>query len=114
MVRDSETGLVFHNGTVWHSPVVPRLIQVFNFLFGLLYLLLGTRFLLDYVGARPVPFVQAIARWSDVFYAPFKGIIANGHDPAGHPIVWSLGVAFLAYVILHGLIVALLRAARPH
>jgi len=114
MVRDSETGLVFHNGTVWHSPFVPRLIQFFNLIFGALYVLLGVRFVLEYVRARPVPFVQMIDRWSDFFYAPFKGILANGHDPAGHPIAWSLVIAFAAYVILHGLIVSLLRAARPH
>src|SRR6185312_7973326 len=102
MVRDSETGLVFHGGTVWRSPIIPRLIQVVSFLFGLLYLLLGTRFVLEYVEARPVPFVRTIDQWSDVFYAPFKGILANGHDPAGHPIAWALVVAFVAYVILHG------------
>jgi uncharacterized protein YggT (Ycf19 family) len=112
MLRDSETGLVFHHGTLWRSPIVPRLIQVVGFLFGLLYLLLAIRFVLEYVEARPVPFVQAIDRWSDVFYAPFRGIVANGHDGAGHPIAWSLVIAFGAYVILHAAIVALLRMAR--
>jgi hypothetical protein len=114
MVRDSETGLVFHNGAVWHSPVVPRMLQLFNLIFGALYLLLGTRFVLEYINARPVPFVRTIDRWSDFFYAPFKGIVPNGHDPAGHPIIWSIVAAFAAYVILHGLIVSLLRASRAH
>ena len=74
---------------------------------------------------RGVPFRGRYPRLSDVaslierypedfFYAPFKGILANGHDPAGHPIAWSLVIAFAAYAILHGLIVSLLRAARPH
>jgi hypothetical protein len=113
MVRDSETGLVFHNGTVWPSAVLPRVIQFFNFVFGLLYLLLGARFVLDYIEARPVPFVRTVDRWSDVFYGPFKGLVPNGHDPGGHPLAWSLLIAFVAYVILHGLIVSVLRAARP-
>jgi uncharacterized protein YggT (Ycf19 family) len=112
MFRDSETGLVFHHGAVWRSPIAPRLIQVVSFLFGLLYLLLGIRFLLVYFEARPVPFVEAIDRWSSVFYAPFRGILPDGHDAAGHPLAWSIVIAFVAYGILHAIIVALLRTAR--
>ena len=49
---------------------------------------------------------------SGVFYRPFEGIVANGSDGAGHPIVWSILIAFVAYVILNAIVVALLRIAR--
>ena len=114
MFRDSETGLVYHHGTMWRSPVVPRRIQLVGFLFGTVYLLLVTRFVLAYVGARPVPFVELVNRASDPFYAPFRGIIACGTDVAGHLIAWPIVVAIVAYVALHGLVVAILRAARVH
>jgi uncharacterized protein YggT (Ycf19 family) len=109
MYRDSETGVVFHHGMMTRSPLVPRIIQVVSFLFGILYLLLGIRFVLEYVSARHVAFVDFIDRCSEPFYRPFQGIVANGRDAAGHPLVWSILVALAAYVLLHALIVGLLR-----
>ena len=115
MFRDSETGLVFHRGYIARSAFVVRLIQVVNFLFGLLYALLATRFFLEYIQARQVGFVIAIQQWSDVFYRPFRGILANGRDMAGHPIAWAIVVALGAYIVLHAAIVSLLRLLnRPH
>ena len=52
MLRDSH-GLVWHRGTVWRTPVLPRLVQVVNFLFGIVYVLLIARFFLEYARARP-------------------------------------------------------------
>jgi uncharacterized protein YggT (Ycf19 family) len=111
MYRDSETGLVIHRGVISHSPVVVRLIQVVNFLFGLLYTLFVVRFVLEYIGARPVGFVQLIQQWSEPFYHPFRGIVANGSDPGGHPLAWSIVIAVVAYALLNAAIVALLRMA---
>ena len=114
MYRDSETGLVIHRGVISHSPVVVRLIQVVNFLFGVLYALFVVRFVLEYVGARPVGFVQMINQGTDVIYRPFRGIVANGSDPGGHPIAWSLVIALVAYALLNAAIVSLLRMATRH
>ena len=81
----------------------------------LLYALLATRFFLEYIQARQVRFVLAIQDWSNVFYRPFRGILADGHDAAGHPIVWAIVVALGAYMILHAAIVSLLHLVnRPH
>ena len=112
MVRDSQTGLVYHGGALWRSPVVPTLIRIVNFAFGVLYALLGLRFLLIYVEAREVPAVAFIDRLTERFYAPFRGIVASGSDGAGHPIAWALLMAIVAYALLNALIVALLRMAR--
>jgi uncharacterized protein YggT (Ycf19 family) len=109
MFKDSQTGLIFHHGYIVRSAFVVRLIQIANLLFGVLYVLLGIRFLLEYLEARPVRFVDAIDQWTDPFYRPFRGIVASGQDGAGHPIVWSLLVAFLAYAVLHAAIAGLLR-----
>jgi uncharacterized protein YggT (Ycf19 family) len=84
--------------------------QLVNFLFGVLYLLLATRFVLEYIQAnRGSGFVQFIETVSNPFYAPFRRIVANGSDGAGHPIVWAIVIALVAYVILHAVIAQLLR-----
>jgi len=115
MFRDSETGLVFHRGYIARSMFVVRLIQVVNFLFGVLYTLFATRFILEYIQARPVRFTELIAEWSQPFYRPFQGIVSNGHDGAGHPIAWSIVIAAAAFALLHAGIVGLLRMLnRPH
>jgi YggT family protein len=107
---DSETGLVIHRGVISRSPVALRLMQLVNFLFGVLYLLLATRFVLEYIQAnRGSGFVQFIETVSNPFYAPFRRIVANGSDGAGHPIVWAIVIALVAYVILHAVIAQLLR-----
>jgi uncharacterized protein YggT (Ycf19 family) len=106
---DSETGLVIHRGFITRSPVAIRVIQVVSFVFGLLYLVLGTRFVLEYISAnRGSGFVQFIETVSNPFYAPFRRIVSNGSDGAGHPLVWSIVIALVAYAILHAVIVKLL------
>ena len=115
MFRDSHTGVVFHHGIMTRSPLVVRVVQVVNFLFGVLYALFATRFVLVYIEARGVGFVQMVTQWTEPLYRPFRGIVADGHDPGGHPIAWSIVVAVLAYALLHAGIVGLLRMiSRPH
>ena len=116
MFRDSETGLVFHRGFIARSAFVVRLIQVVNFLFGVLYALFATRFVLEYIQARPVGFVQMIANATQTFYAPFRGIVANGRDPAGHPVAWSILICMGAFVLLHvlGIVLDMMFSARYH
>jgi uncharacterized protein YggT (Ycf19 family) len=114
MYRDSEFGLAFHDGHIARHPFLLRLAQLVNGLFGVLYALLAIRFVIAYVEAREVPFVAFIHQLTEPFFHPFSGILANGHDPAGHPIAWSIVVAIVAYALLNALVVAILRAiGRP-
>ncbi len=114
MYRDSEAGLAFHHGQIARHPLLLRLAQIVNGLFGILYVLLAIRFVLAYVEAHEVPFVVWINEATEPFFHPFRGLVSNGHDPAGHPIAWTLLACILAYALLNGAIIAVLRAlGRP-
>jgi uncharacterized protein YggT (Ycf19 family) len=94
-------------GRVWFIARVARIIDA---LFSVLYTLLLVRFALELFGARSeAGFFQFIRRWSEPFYAPFRGLFETTAFDRGH-VVWSLLVAVFAYGILHGVIRALLRA----
>jgi hypothetical protein len=114
MFRDSQTGLVCYHGAMWRSPAMPRVIQIVNLLFSVICALLACRLAISYVGARPVPIVRWVERASDVFYVPFRGIVASGTDGAGHPIEWSIMIALVAYMLLRAALVMSLRATRLH
>jgi uncharacterized protein YggT (Ycf19 family) len=109
MYRDSETGVAFHHGHIARHPFLLRLAQVVNGLFGILYALLAIRFVLAYVEAREVPFVVWINDATEPFFHPFRGLVANGHDPGGHPIAWTLLACIAAYALLNAAILSLLR-----
>jgi hypothetical protein len=114
MYRDSEIGVVFHHGVLSRSAVPLRVAQVLSVLFSLVYGVLAARFLFEYVQAGPSPFVVAVAKITDYVYLPLRHTFANGHDPAGHPVAWSIVVAIGALALLHGVIIHWLRdVARP-
>jgi uncharacterized protein YggT (Ycf19 family) len=84
--------------------------RVLDFLFSALYLVLGVRLVLDFLQARrDSGFYELIAKASAPFYAPFKDIVHSNTLDATHPIVWSLVVAIVAYVLLHAVLRGLLR-----
>lgn len=89
--------------------IVQRVTLGVDYLFYLLYGLLGIRFVLSLLGAAEtagfVVFIQGI---TDPFYAPFSGIVAR---PAinGGVLDLSLVIALLAYVLLHIAVRGLLR-----
>jgi uncharacterized protein YggT (Ycf19 family) len=88
---------------------ITTLARVIDYLFGLLYTLLAVRLLLDLVGARRgAGFGELIASLTAPFYAPFKGIVASQTIDGSPPIGWSIVVAILAYMLLHGAIRGLL------
>jgi uncharacterized protein YggT (Ycf19 family) len=90
--------------------VVVGIARVVDYLFGLLYTLLIVRLVLEIVGARRgTGFVALIAWLTGPFYAPFRGIVPSETFDGAHPIVWPIVVALLAYILLHGAIVGLLR-----
>ena len=89
---------------------VARISQVVDYIFYVIYALLGMRFLLALLAARSsAGFVQFIVAVSNPFYVPFRGIVASPSTNQGHTLMLPIVVAIIAYVILHLLINGLLR-----
>jgi uncharacterized protein YggT (Ycf19 family) len=91
------------------SYVVARVTQGVDYLFYLLYGLLGIRFVLSLLGASETAgFVQFIFGLTQPFYGPFAGIVAR---PAlnGGVLDFPLLIAILAYALLHMAVRGLLR-----
>jgi hypothetical protein len=95
---------------VTRSRGLARFSQVVDYIFCLIYVLLGMRFLLALMAARSsAGFVQFVVAVTNPFYAPFKGIVASPGNEQGHTLMLPLIVAILAYGILHIAIKGLLR-----
>ena len=87
-----------------------RISQVVDYVFYLIYALLGMRFLLALLAARSTAgFVEFIVAVSNPFYAPFRGIVSSPRTDGGHTLLLPIVVAIIAYVLLHLLINAFLR-----
>ena len=81
-----------------------------DYIFWVIYALLGMRFLLALMAARSTAgFVQFIVAVSNPFYVPFRGIVASPSTDAGHTLLLPIVVAIIAYAIAHLLINGLLR-----
>ena len=95
---------------VQRSRSLARISQVVDYIFYVIYALLGMRFLLALLAARSsAGFVQFIVTVSNPFYAPFRGIVSSPQTDQGHTLLLPVVVAIVAYVILHFLILGLLR-----
>ena len=95
---------------VQRSRGLARISQVVDYIFYLVYALLGMRFLLALMAARSTAgFVQFIVAITNPFYAPFRGIVASPSTDQGHTLLLPIVVAIIAYVILHLAINGLLR-----
>jgi hypothetical protein len=87
-----------------------RVSQVIDYLFFVLYALLGMRFLLALLAARSTAgFVRFIVAVTDPFYEPFRGIVSSPRTDSGHTLMLPLAIAFIVYVLLHLGINGLLR-----
>lgn len=87
-----------------------RISQIIDYIFFVLYALLGMRFLLALLAARSsAGFVQFIVSVTNPFYAPFKGIVASPTTDQGHTLLMPIIVAIIAYALLHLAINGLLR-----
>jgi uncharacterized protein YggT (Ycf19 family) len=87
-----------------------RVSQIIDYLFFLLYALLGLRFLLALLAANNnTGFVQFVVTVTDPFYAPFRNIVASPSAGGGHTLKMPLLVAFIAYLLLHLAINGMLR-----
>ena len=95
---------------VQRSRGLARVSQIVDYIFWVIYALLGMRFLLALMAARSTAgFVQFIVAISNPFYAPFRGIVASPSTDAGHTLLLPIVVAIIAYAIAHLLINGLLR-----
>lgn len=89
---------------------VARISQVIDYLFFVLYALLGLRFLLALLAARSsAGFVQFIVTVTNPFYQPFRGIVSSPSTGDGHTLMLPLVIAIIVYVLLHLGINGLLR-----
>ena len=89
---------------------VARISQIVDYLFFLLYALLGLRFLLALLAARSsAGFVQFIVAVTDPFYRPFRGIVASPTTDGGHTLMLPLVIAIIVYLLLHLAINGVLR-----
>jgi uncharacterized membrane protein len=87
-----------------------RVSQVVDYIFFIIYALLGLRFLLALLAARSgAGFVRFIVAVTNPFYAPFKGIVASPSTDSGHTLMLPLLIAIVVYVLLHLAINGLLR-----
>ena len=95
---------------VERSRGLARISQIVDYIFFVIYALLGMRFLLALLAARSsAGFVQFIVTVTNPFYAPFKGIVDSPRTGDGHTLLLPIVVAIIAYVLLHLAINGLLR-----
>jgi hypothetical protein len=87
-----------------------RVSQIVDYIFYVIYALLGMRFLLALMAARSTAgFVQFIVTITNPFYSPFKGIVASPRTDQGHTLLMPIIIAIIAYILLHLAINGLLR-----
>ncbi|HTL05190.1 MAG TPA: YggT family protein [Gemmatimonadales bacterium] len=87
-----------------------RASQIVDYLFGIVYALLGIRLLLALIAARPgAGFTQAIRGVTDPLLAPFQGILPNLTSPDGYTLALPVLFALLMYAVLHLAVRGLLR-----
>ena len=87
-----------------------RVSQVVDYIFYVIYALLGLRLLLALLGARSnTGFVQFINSITDPLYAPFRGIVASPKFEGGYTLELPILIAIIVYALVHLGINGLLR-----
>src|ERR1043166_5984122 len=95
---------------VGRARTVARVSQVVDYIFFVIYALLGLRFVLALIAARSsAGFVRFIVSVTDPFYRPFRGIVASPVADGGHTLLLPLVIAIIVYILLHLAINGLLR-----
>lgn len=90
--------------------VAARVSQVVDYIFMLVYGLLGIRLLLELFAAREsAGFFQFIKTVTDPLYAPFRGLMPSPATPEGFTLALPIIVAIVAYMFLHLAVNGLLR-----
>ena len=89
--------------------ITARITRIADYLFGLLYALLLSRLVLEFLSARrSTGTYETIRSLTAPFYAPFKYIVASSSIETA-PVVWSLVIAIVGYLLLQAAIHGLLR-----
>lgn len=79
-----------------------RVSQVVDYIFFVVYALLGIRLLLALLAARSsAGFVQFIYAVTDPLYAPFRGIVPSPRDEHGYTLALPIVIAIIVYALLH-------------
>jgi uncharacterized protein YggT (Ycf19 family) len=95
---------------VGRSRGLARVSQIVDYIFFVLYALLGLRFLLALLAANSsAGFVQFIVSVTNPFYEPFRGIVASPRTTEGHTLLLPMVIAIIVYILLHLAINGLLR-----
>ena len=95
---------------VERSRGLARVSQIVDYIFYVIYALLGMRFLLALLAARSTAgFVRFVVAVSNPFYEPFRGIVASPRTDGGHTLLLPIVIAIVVYVLLHLGINGLLR-----
>lgn len=102
--------VVEHEHEVQRARGLARVSQIVDYLFYVIYALLGLRFLLALMAARSTAgFVRFIVAVTDPLYEPFRGIVASPRTDGGHTLMMPLVIAIIVYLLLHLGINGLLR-----
>jgi hypothetical protein len=87
-----------------------RVSQVIDYVFYVIYALLGLRFVLGMIAASSAAgFVSFIRSVTAPLYAPFRGMVQSPATPEGNVFEWPLLIAILVYALVHLGINGLLR-----
>ena len=82
--------------------ILARVSQFIDYIFFVIYGLLGIRLILDLFAANNgVGFVQVIKTVTDPLYAPFKGIAPSVTVGDGFTLVLPIVIAIVVYMLLH-------------
>ena len=97
-VRDAES-------IAYRRKKLARVVQVIDFVFTVIYVLLGTRLLLNMMAANSeAGFVQLIRSLTEPFFAMFKGIVASPTAEGGYVFALPILIAIGAWALLHWLV----------
>jgi len=87
-----------------------RVSQVVDYVFFLIYGLLGLRLLLELMAARENnAFFRFVEGITDPIYAPFRGLVRTVSTPEGFSLEFPIIVAIVVYALLHLAINGILR-----
>jgi len=102
--------VVEHEREVGRARGLARVSQIVDYIFYVIYALLGLRFLLALMAANSsAGFVRFIVAVTTPFYEPFRGIVASPRTDGGHTLMLPLVIAIVVYILLHLGINGLLR-----
>lgn len=109
------TGAVYTQKTTYGNPAFRTLERLVVFIFGLIELLIVLRIVLLLFAARESnDIVAAVYNLSEIFVAPFRGILGINQVQSGATAL-DVGaiVALIAWFVIEAVVLALLRVFRP-